>query len=258
MKIITIGDLHLISEHDKRNVNRDFFRNTLGSFQKLVKKVKDEAPDLVIFLGDVVDWISDENLRFAIEVLEESNLGNWVITPGNHDLEALDKEGNFMSGDYKYLKKWEDKGIQLSDRYIETPYAGIFLINTALSKVTPAGHKIITQHGNRDRNLLFTHVPMDTPQNRKHILSVDPNRSMKKYVVSGTPGLHDLCLENNISAVFSGHLHFSGLSKGPIKHWMCDMGIATYDSNRETSIEASYTQIILSSKGIDVSVKRMT
>ena len=209
MKIITIGDIHLISEHDMRNTNRDFFRNSLGSFQELLKKVKYEAPDLVIFLGDLVDWISDENLSFAIEVIEESNLGNWAMTPGNHDLEALDEDGTFLPGDSKYLEKWEGKGIQLSDRYIETPYAGLFLINTALSKVTSTGQRVISQHGHKDRNLLFTHVPIDTPQNREFILSVDPNRSMKKYVVSGTPALNDLCLENNISDVFLRAFAFS-------------------------------------------------
>jgi predicted MPP superfamily phosphohydrolase len=258
MKIITIGDIHLISGRDMSNPNRDFFRHTLGSFQELLKRVKHAAPDLVIFLGDLVDWISDENLSFVIEVIEGSNLGNWVMTPGNHDIEALDEDGTFLPGDYKHLEKWEGKGIQLSDRYIETPYAGLFLINTALSKVTPAGQRVISQHGHKDRNLLFTHVPIDTSQNREYILSVAPNRSMKKYVVSGTPDFYDLCLENNVSAVFSGHLHFPGLNKGLINHWMCNMGISTYDSNRQTSIDASYTQISVSSKGIDVSVEQIT
>ena len=180
------------------------------------------------------------------------------MTPGNHDLEALDENGIFLSGNYIHQEKWEDKGIQLSDRYIETPHAGLFLINTALSKVTPTGQRVISQHGHKDRNLVFTHVPVDTPQNRDFILSVDPDRSMKKYVTSGTPGLYDHCLENNISEVFSGHLHFSGQNKGLINHWMCNMGISTYDTNRQTSVKGSYTQILTSPKGIDVKVEQIT
>ena len=92
MKIAVLGDAHLISDHDPYkdlHKHRAFFKTCWPSFQNLLKEVNRESPDLTVFLGDLVDWFSPENIDFGLDLL--SNLrGPWHITPGNHDLAAPD------------------------------------------------------------------------------------------------------------------------------------------------------------------------
>lgn len=91
---------------------------------------------------------------------------------------------------------------------------------------------------------MFTHVPIDVPKTREYILSVDPRRSMVKYVLSGAPNLYAECIEDCVSHVFSGHLHFAGdLRCGNTRFHLCNMSITMYDPNRDQGAVASATVI---------------
>src|SRR5690606_1808860 len=61
-----------------------------------------------------------------------------------------------------------------------------------------------------ERNLLFTHVPLDVPAVADYILSGEPHRNLAKYVQRGAPHLFEHYFRGRTAAVFSGHLHFPG------------------------------------------------
>lgn len=66
MRIAIIGDLHFISPTDpfpSRRERRQHFAQAWPSFARTVRQVKREAPDLVVFLGDLVDYFSATSLK---------------------------------------------------------------------------------------------------------------------------------------------------------------------------------------------------
>jgi hypothetical protein len=191
----------------------------------------DASPDLVISVGDLVDWYSDENKDFVLELLEQLKCP-WLFTPGNHDLEypvypfagwRLTREKS------EAIKmKWEEAGFDLGNRYIDSGDTGIILINSAFSDVTKGTKEWLNELlPKRKRNLIFTHVPFDIPAVRNYILSMDPHRDMKKYVQSYAPDLFDETIQNQVDHVFSGHLHFTGRIHTPsTDHHLVGMGIS--------------------------------
>ena len=250
MKIAVLSDVHLIADNDPYkhlHTRRNFFKSAWPSFQNLLKKVNAESPDLTILLGDLVDWFSPENITFGLDLLSHLNTP-WYITPGNHDLAA--PSGGFDQTDYKteatrdYAAYWKHQRIDFSDRVINIEGCQLILLDSALSNLTTGSESWLNDVLNAPTpNLLFTHVPIDVPQTRDYILSVDPNRSMKKYVLSGAPNLYAI-LQNRVSDVFTGHLHFSGDLICDTTHFhMCTMSITTNDPNRKHNTIACATII---------------
>lgn len=89
MKIAIIGDIHAIAPNDPHELFHDYrlvFKGAWPSFLALMSNVKAAAPDLVISLGDLMDWYSDENRDFVVEQFNRLHCP-WYFTPGNHDLE---------------------------------------------------------------------------------------------------------------------------------------------------------------------------
>jgi hypothetical protein len=219
MKIAVISDPHFVSPDEpnteKRN-KRLFFGDAWPSFQQLNTKLIEESPDLVICLGDMVDWYSEVNRDFALSQLNRLPCP-WVSVPGNHDYASFQEEdGTFRSvpADEGYsgaAKGWLERGVELHNRYIDAGDTGLILLDSALSGV-PDGTKewLRSLKGRHARQLLFTHVPLDTPKVRDYILSIDAERNMTKYVQSKSPWVYDECIELGVSHVFTGHLHFGG------------------------------------------------
>lgn len=223
MKLIILGDLHLISRSDpfkENHASRGFFTDAWPSFKQLSKLIKQEAPDLIISLGDLVDWYSDENRDMALEFMDELQLP-WLVTPGNHDYEKLEwreKEGKrkavLLTAREGYASSksgWEKRGIEHHNRFIEADGFGLLLMNSAFSDVPPGTKEWLSESLERcRRNLLFTHVPLNVPETRDYILSVEPHRDLKKYVQSGAPWVYPEGLAGRVQHVFTGHLHFPG------------------------------------------------
>lgn len=223
MKLVIVADLHLISPRDpykEKHAARDFFAGAWHSFKQLSKLIKEEAPDLVISLGDLVDWYSDENRDMAIELMNDLNLP-WLVTPGNHDFERLERRDEDRTGDivqilakdgYEISKSgWSQCGIELHNRLIEADGVGLLLMNSAFSDVPPGTKEWLDESLERCRtNLLFTHVPLHVPEIREYILSVDPGRDLVKYVQHQAPWVFREELVGRVQHVFTGHLHFPG------------------------------------------------
>lgn len=220
MKLVVLGDLHLISPDDpfkEAHQSRSLFARTWESLQTMIRLIRAESPDLVISLGDLVDWYSEENRDFALNLLEEMGVP-WVATGGNHDYALYERGPNGVVGPFSTPegrafaeRGWQARGIELGNRLIDTPDAQLILVDSAVSSI-PDGTEAWLAETKREgvRRLVFTHVPLNIPPVVEYILSVDPGRSLEKYVQSGAPRLFDECLRHQVDAVYSAHLHFPG------------------------------------------------
>ncbi|NKB71367.1 MAG: hypothetical protein GKR89_30200 [Candidatus Latescibacteria bacterium] len=247
MKLAILGDAHLIADGDPyRHLHqrRAFFKNAWPSFQRLLGKVNDEAPDLVVFLGDLVDWFSPANIAFGLDQLSALRC-EWRMTPGNHDL-AAPSQGP-QQRDYQttatrdHLAYWANQGVDLSNRSLDINGTTAILLDSSLSNLADGTE---TWLGRALKGVtapfIFTHVPIDTPAARDYILSVDPRRSMAKYVLSSVPHFYSRYIEDRSAQVFSAHLHFPGdLLIGRSRFHLRTMSITMDDPNRAQSTVAT-------------------
>jgi len=209
MKIAVMGDAHLISPQEpdkKRKEKRKHFTETEDSFRKMMLKVKKSDVDLVVFLGDLVDFFSKENIDYAIKLVKQFNI-NWELVPGNHDL------NNSMTKE-KQIQFWENKGVNFKNRILKRENCSLIFLDSALSGVPEGTVEWLNEVIEKERkNLLFTHVPFDIPQVREFILEVAPDKNLKKYVQSKSPDLFNECLQGRVDEIYTGHLHFAGQLK---------------------------------------------
>ncbi|MCD8482581.1 MAG: metallophosphoesterase [Verrucomicrobia bacterium] len=215
MKIIVLGDLHLISPSDKDHAGRQrrkHFAEAWRSFDAVVAAVVREAPDLVISVGDLVDYYSRENRDFAIEQMNRLQTA-WMVTPGNHDFAQ-----NYAKDDPEEAKSsidaircdWAKAGVRMDNRSIEADGARVLLVDSHNSGVAENTDEWIRKEVEGSaRNILITHVPLSTPEMRAHILEIEPERNLLKYVQSKAPDLFHSAVAGRVTTVISGHLHFS-------------------------------------------------
>ena len=251
MKIAVLGDAHLVSDSDPYKPLHDrraFFISCWPSFQDLLKKVNSESPDLTIFLGDLFDWFSPENIAFGLDLLSDLR-SPWHMTPGNHDLAApiggSDQETYSMEASRERLAYWAEQGVDVSNRVLDIDGCRLILLDSALSDLVDGADAWLGQMLMRsDSDMLFTHVPIYLPETRDYILSVDSRRNMAKYVLSGAPELYAQQIKNRVPHVFTAHLHFPGdLHCDTTRFHLCNMSITMYDPHRDQSATASATMI---------------
>ncbi|MDF2721255.1 MAG: metallophosphoesterase [Paenibacillus sp.] len=242
MKLAVLGDLQIVSPTEPMEeirVKRRHFAEAWPSFQHIVKKVREQSPDLVVCVGDLVDWYSVHNRDFVLELMDQLKTP-WVATPGNHDYSFYewndDKQGldHVSSGERweEADRGWKESGVTLDNRVIDTGGTRLILMNSAFSDVLPGTREWLRQAIVPGRpHMLFTHVPIDTVEVRDYIRSIDPKRQMAKYVQSHAPWLFEECIEGNVQHVYSGHLHLPGLVnvKGTAMHLL---GLSTVSVDR--------------------------
>ena len=247
MRVVVLGDAHLIADDDpykRLHEVRGFFKCAWPSFKSLIELINSSSPDLVVMLGDLVDWFSRENISFGLELMSKLD-APWKMTPGNHDLaaptgyasqEVYKTEANPGHASYSI-----HEGVEFSNRVINEDGLRLILMDSPLSYVHPGTQDWLGEVLCCDtHNILFTHVPIDTPETREYILAVDANKSMKKYVLSGAPNLYGRVLRGRIDSVFSAHLHFPGqLRVDSSDFHLCDMSISMRDPNRNSSCRAT-------------------
>lgn len=222
MRLAVLGDLHLVSPYDafrKLLPDRSHFSEAWPSLKGLIPLIRNESPDIVISLGDLVDWYSDDNRDFAMELMAEINIP-WRMTPGNHDFQVyrFSEDGRsvvrlpVIEGYDKALLGWERRGIRPNNSIIDANGRGLVLMNSAISRIELGTEEwLLNSTQQFKKNIVFTHVPVDTPEIREFILSVEPGRDMNKYVICGAPALFTKCLHSRVDTIFCGHLHFPGM-----------------------------------------------
>ncbi len=128
MKVCLLADTHLFSSEIGGNWPEDSF--AIFS-EKILPRVKDEDPDVVIFLGDVLDprsgrsdprWPKgDEANRRFVEVLKMKGIENAYVLRGNHDylepLKNISKMGGPRFIEDEWLKIEDTAFYFFSSRY---------------------------------------------------------------------------------------------------------------------------------------------
>jgi hypothetical protein len=222
MQIAVLGDAHLISPSDPAteiHVRRAHFAQAWPSFRKMVALVRATSPDLVVSIGDLVDWYSRENADFAMELMSELG-APWIMTPGNHDLSTYERDDRTAaleqstSGESRAVaaKGWADRGVELGNRCIADGAGCLVLLASPFGEIAREATSWITSMLDRHRSsIVFTHTPVDTPSVRSYITSVNPAKDLGTYVMQTPRGFYSECLRGRTSRIYCGHVHFAGV-----------------------------------------------
>ena len=156
MKICIIADTHLFSTEIGGNWPEDSF---LIFKEKILPKVKEEKPDTVIFLGDILDphsgrstprWPKgDEVSGKFVDALKRANIKNSYALKGNHDYSEPLRNISEMGGpkfiDDNWLKLGDAAFYFFSSRYPNLQKA---IYDVKLIPDTNAKNKILFLHEN--------------------------------------------------------------------------------------------------------------
>lgn len=211
-RLAFIGDLHIAdfsaATRDDRDA-RESFVTGIGPVDVVFRHVNESGVDHAFFLGDLVDWFSEANTRLALDHLSTLTMP-WSHAPGNHDYEQAPSEGYGLDVEASRAW-WATQDLPLRDHVVEFSGVRVLVVDSALSRVgdgVPAWTRDEVRAGKR--NILATHVPINTPAVVDYIVARDPGRGLEKYVQSGSPDYFEAAIKGHISEVFTGHLHFAG------------------------------------------------
>lgn len=222
MRIAVLGDLHIVSPDDPMDEikqKRIHFTNAWPYFKKMIPLIREEAPDLVISLGDIVDWYSDENRDFALELIEQIKIP-WMMTPGNHDFQMYKYDPavdalTLRSADECYVKAsfgWKERFIELGNRYIDAGNMRIFLLNSGISDFDKDICEWIGSNMNKNKEcVLFTHSPrytMSIKKVRDHLYSKDNHERYRPKILTPDNMLFKKCLNRFFKLIYNSHVHF--------------------------------------------------
>ena len=233
MIIACVGDIHLIdpSDPDQDRVRqRHFFIDGQNSLKRLFKQLAAQQVDHIIFLGDIVDWVSPHNIAYAAEFLRILTIP-WSTLPGNHDYQipAID------DGQHDLPQLWQAHGFNMHSQLIDADQFNIFLVDNARGYADSDTHAWLDKCLNKkEHNIICQHVPTDLPEIRESIHSIAPNRNLDHYTCSKDPGLFHNIYQNRVSAIVSGHVHMTDtLTINQCTHYLCPLGIDVDDPGRK-------------------------
>ncbi len=257
MRIACIGDIHLISKDDPHSdqvENRKFFIPGQKALIKLFGLLQEQDIDLVIFLGDLVDWGSDTNIDFALNFLSMLKIP-WKAVPGNHDLvRPADKDSFEAIKNREHRQFWQNKGLSMDNEWIDCDDFGICLVDNALSDFEESTMNWLDEHLNKKNiNLVCQHVPLDLPEIRECIHSAAPNRPLDHYTCSNNKDIFSSHYQGRVQAVASGHVHMSGtVTVEGCTHHLCNVGIELKDTNRRETAPCSARILTFNGSGFDL------
>lgn len=174
-KIIQLSDLH----------GKEFGQDQ----NKLVRKIKNEKPDMIVFTGDLIDskkYVEKYSLKLMEKIVKIAPV--YFVT-GNHE---------YWSGKYEGLKsKLENIGVKvLNNESLVLERKGksiqIFGINDPAEK--EIGNEYLTEEQQAEFNI-------------KHSLHTKMNESEFNVLLSHRPELLSLYSSYDFDVVLSGHAH---------------------------------------------------
>lgn len=258
-RIACVGDIHLINPDDPRQdlvEQRSFFIAGQESLRQLFQRLEQSDVEHVIFLGDIVDWVSDANMRYAADFLQQLSLP-WSAVPGNHDYQNPERSSGQLHG-RDLRQRWLDYGFDFSTRCIDAGDFSVHLLDNALSFVEEAELATFARHlEQKPFNVVCQHVPIDLPEIRTAIHAQAPDRDFNKYVCSPQPDLFKDYYQGQVQAVVSGHVHMSDIvhtttdDAQACTHYLCNVGIDMHDRNRNESCAASACMVTFHGSGFE-------
>lgn len=228
-RIAFIGDAHIVYPHDIHPFDYEKRKHYIEQYpfvRKMLGYVNSQKPDYTIFMGDVVDWYSPENIDFALELISELKMP-WAITPGNHDYQlAVRQRAKYNNGvlhewaDFdqyvckgKATEYWNKKGIYFESKKIDVGEINIYLVDSALGFVPMDQENwLANQKYDGKVNILATHVPIQIQEMAEIVSKNKATANLDEYVQSESPHLYNRCIKNKIQYVMMGHVHFPSIT----------------------------------------------
>jgi len=215
MRLALMTDAHLVSPDDPYkglHAHRRKYAEAWPSFAALIDQVNRQAPDLTVFLGDLVDWLSLANIDFALDLMSKIK-SPWEMTLGNHDLDRPDGDTTQLDTyktkpDAESVAAWKAAGVLFGSRVIDSGDCGILIADSPFNGLTDRAVGWLDRVlENQPVNVLLTHTPLDTPAMRRHVSQVKPAADLTKSVMSESADLYQQVLRGRLAHTFCGHLH---------------------------------------------------
>lgn len=178
-KSITITDYIISSDKVKNEIVivqiSDFHNAKFGEKQnKIVDKIKNSNPDLIVITGDLID---SDNIEESIELIENVvTVAPIYYVTGNHEISKRDSYN-------RLAEKMKDLGVNILESKVED-------INIRDTNITIIGID--------DANAINVKEKLD---------SFNYNKNNFVVLLSHRPELYDEYLNREIDLVFSGHAH---------------------------------------------------
>ena len=192
-KILVFGDLHLSSTYEGHHKN--YFSDCMDVMSRIKKRVEEEKPTAVIFLGDIVG-VQERVLRdrpFLTEVikffryLNDLTKNNVYVVKGNHDI-----------ADYSDFDLLVDIGLIKNPEYLD-------FFGAAEDDLVSRIHFV--NYGEEDKRLI---IPEDSGFTNIVVCHNDIQISGVTTWYMPTKGAKDLSTMKNwkdVNLVIAGHIH---------------------------------------------------
>ncbi len=230
LEIVQITDLHLIytDESDDELMNSlyeqysQWFFNAPNIKNEIVRFLRNEQPDAVVFTGDISGYPTHANANAIKEILSECN--QYLFVYGNHE-RVLTKEDLTRERMKRYDSLYsfafkDDNEVQV----LELPGVRLIGIDDSDNQITKSQlEKTHTLFNNKKPCLLFLHIPICLPDliepvsaawGAPLLLGVPkgtdvqgdetliPTAETEEFVRMLTTGKTPVC------GIFAGHVHF--------------------------------------------------
>lgn len=191
MKVVTLTDLHF---------NQRLKRKTT---EKLISRVSEARPELILVLGDLIDYVNElENKEVEERILEFfGKLGK--IAPvlavyGNHDMTFKTKGEQVEKIPMEFREKLEKiQGVKILDNQLVKVRGRIFV------GFNPSGEYYqIGEKKTEDEEVLRREI-------RKLVSSLNLKTDKPKYFLTHSPLRGDVLKEElrDFNLIFTGHMH---------------------------------------------------
>lgn len=198
----------------------DLHNKVFGKKQsKLLEKVKDLSPDIIVVTGDMIDR-RRYNLENAMYFIEETiKIAPVYYVSGNHEA-------------------WSEKYSEIKKRLIDT---GAYVLDDETVKINKDNSSINILGLSDPAFITSSYIDETNTSNMEECLNSYSKIEGFKILLSHRPELLDLYSKNDIDLVFSGHAHggqvripFLGGIIAPNQGFFPKYTSGSYNSNKTT------------------------
>ncbi|WP_106404278.1 metallophosphoesterase [Clostridium nigeriense] len=198
----------------------DLHNKVFGKEQsKLLEKVKDLSPDIIVVTGDMIDR-RRYNLENAMYFIEEAiKIAPVYYVSGNHEA-------------------WSEKYSEIKKRLIDT---GVYVLDDETVKINKDNSSINILGLSDPAFITSSYIDETNTSNMEECLNSYSKIEGFKILLSHRPELLDLYSKNDIDLVFSGHAHggqvripFLGGIIAPNQGFFPKYTSGSYNSNKTT------------------------
>ncbi|WP_288221424.1 metallophosphoesterase [uncultured Clostridium sp.] len=198
----------------------DLHNKVFGKKQsKLLEKVKDLSPDIIVVTGDMIDR-RRYNLENAMYFIEEAiKIAPVYYVSGNHEA-------------------WSEKYSEIKKRLIDT---GVYVLDDETVKINKDNSSINILGLSDPAFITSSYIDETNTSNMEEYLNSYSKIEGFKILLSHRPELLDLYSKNDIDLVFSGHAHggqvripFLGGIIAPNQGFFPKYTSGSYNSNKTT------------------------